>query len=150
MWNNHENARHNVAPTKKAVNTKYSSQPFGKSPSAVLGLRYTINIATMTRIKPTKCVHMFPVSVWILLYKKRKKISLDSKHHSQKNDTKGLVRPTINRCLFLLYRMAKKMFFLPCINEIMVVDKPWLMICDQSHAINAFGSFVEIQWFIRR
>ena len=51
---------------KNAPNTKYSSQPFGKSPNIVVGRRYKNNIEMTIITIPEKCVQILPVSVWIL------------------------------------------------------------------------------------
>ena len=58
---------------KNAPNTKYSSQPFGKSPNIVVGRRYKNNIEMTIITIPEKCVQILPVSVWILKKKKIKK-----------------------------------------------------------------------------
>ena len=73
---------------KNAVKTKYSSHPLGKSPNAVLGLKYIIGNAMRTRIKPTKWVQMFPVSVCILYLKelKLKKIYLGRPPHKKERE----------------------------------------------------------------
>ena len=61
---------------KNAPNTKYSSQPLGKSPNIVVGRRYKNNIEITIITIPKKCVQILPVSVWILQKNKKEYISL--------------------------------------------------------------------------
>ena len=64
MWNSHENSKHRIAPRKNALNTRYSSQPLGYlNDIATCGRTNTAHIVTRNRINPTRCVHIFPVSV---------------------------------------------------------------------------------------